>query len=80
MPISEIPAGRGPLATGSFLVMEFDHSNAHVAVLDDCSYSSERDAADAAGSAAEATSSGRNMSYVVVRVEAVGGYTTYDRL
>jgi adenylylsulfate kinase-like enzyme len=71
-----------PLTNSRYLVIEFDHSNAHMAVHGDIGYSEgsrEHAVRDASEAAQLAEEQGRSLTYVVVTVGQEVTFSNYRR-
>jgi hypothetical protein len=82
MPAERVPVQRGALAEPYIMIMEFDPGSAELSKFGDTYADSEFNRAeaerDAQIAAEQAASKGIEAQYIVVRVEAVASFTSYQ--
>jgi hypothetical protein len=82
MPAQRVPVEHGALSKPYIMIMEFDPNNAELTKFGDTYADSEFNRAeaerDAKAATEQAASKGIKMQYLVVRVEAVTAFASYQ--
>jgi hypothetical protein len=82
MPAQRVELGRGALPEPVIMIMQFDPSNAEMTKFGDTYASSEFNRGeaqrDAEAAAQQAVSKGLSMQYIVVHVESIAAFTSYQ--